>query len=157
MPPLQKVQTTSPVKPHFSILYFVQSFYFILFYFNFFCQPSNKRRAVICTPFIHTTWNVDIYIHKLWTFMNVDFYNLWTLWMYVSMSTLCGVCISQCATIFTYKRMGWYVLLSIFLCLPLSTQPNLVYFGWIPTPQSSRPSNPAFFSFSFYFFYVKVV
>jgi hypothetical protein len=92
------------------------------------CTSSDVHRP-------YTPPEMWIYIHKLWIFMNVDFYNLWTLWMYVSMSTLCGVCIPQCATIFTYNRMRWYVLLSILLCLPLSTQPNLVYFGWIPTPQ----------------------
>ena len=63
----------------------------------------------------------------------ISYGHLWTL-----ISTICGlcgcmwvwshyvVCVYLSVQQFTYKRMCWYVLLSILLCLPLSTQPNLI-------------------------------
>ena len=74
----------NPVKPHFSILSFVQSFLFFIIIFYFYCQPSNKRRAVICAHQMMYTVHTH---HVKCGYIFISYGYLWTL-----ISTICGLC-----------------------------------------------------------------
>ena len=108
------------------------------FFFFFFIQPSNKRRAVICAHHLMYT----VHTHDLKCgYIFINYGHLWTL---ISAICTCG-CMWVCPHYVVHAYLSVQQYLPIeecvgmfccpYCCLPLSTQPNLVYFGWIPTPQ----------------------